>query len=158
MSPPAAWKRRLRCGLVGSWVLMRNGLRRASATVSSASSFAARMAAGIAACCQRLRRRVLWMQCSGQGVSFAVLRGARVGGLQRSSVLRDASSDYGEAAQTRCKQPRRATACHRIRVPYRSPRVKKKQRSSRVICSSCRHCTLSAQRQPRANGKTPSPH
>ena len=54
MSPPAAWKRRLRCGLVGSWVLMRNGLRRALAvTVSTASSFAARMAARIAACCQR---------------------------------------------------------------------------------------------------------
>ena len=76
MSPPAAWKRRLRCGLVGSWVLMRIGVRSALAvTVSTASSFAARMAAGIAACCQRLRRRVLWMQCSAACVSIAALRG-----------------------------------------------------------------------------------
>ena len=42
MSPPAAWKRRLRCGLVGSWVLMRRyGVRSAMAGVTTASSFAA---------------------------------------------------------------------------------------------------------------------
>ena len=43
MSPPAAWKRRLRCGLVGSWALMRSdGVRRAEAvTVSTASRVAA---------------------------------------------------------------------------------------------------------------------
>ena len=44
MIPPAAWKRRLLCGLVGSWVLMRSdGVRSPVAGVSTsttASSFA----------------------------------------------------------------------------------------------------------------------
>ena len=112
MSPPAAWKRRLRCGLVGSWALMRSdGVRSAMAGVSTASSFAARMAAGIAACCQRLRRRVLWMQCSGQGVSIAVLRGVHE--FWSCSVLVSYTTlarRVAEAAQTQCKQPKRATA------------------------------------------------
>ena len=80
MSPPAAWKRRLRCGLVGSWVLMRSdGVRSAEAVSSTASSFAARMAARMMPRGYHSRRRVLWMNCSGRGVSIAVLRGTRVG-------------------------------------------------------------------------------
>ena len=75
---------------------MRSDVRSAEAvTVSTASSFAARMAARIAAGSQRSRPRVLWMNCSGRGVSIAVLRGTReLGELQRASVLRDASSDF----------------------------------------------------------------
>ena len=112
MSPPAAWKRRLRCGLVGSWALMRSdGVRSAVAGVSTASSFTARMAARIAAGSQRSRRRVLWMQCSGQGVSIAVLRGVHE--FWSCSVLVSYTTlarRVAEAAQTQCKQPKRATA------------------------------------------------
>ena len=109
MSPPAAWKRRLRCGLVGSWALMRSdGVRSAMAGVSTASSFAARMAARIAAYCQRWRRRVLWMQCSGRCVSIAVLRGVREQARVCTSVLHAASSL--EAAQTLYKQLKRGAS------------------------------------------------
>ena len=64
MSPPAAWKRRLRCGLVGFMLMRGDGVRRAEAGSSTHDAHAVSMQsdARMMQRCERSQRRVLSMQ------------------------------------------------------------------------------------------------
>ena len=168
MSPPAAWKRRLRCGLVGSWVLMRSdGVRSAMAGVSiTASSFAAMLAAIARIGPPRLQRS--WRLplhdtgCYGMLYRLAAWR-CKASCLDWTSMLHAARCDLCEALQLSVNSPsERLRRCRRV-APHRSSISNSRKRPLRTC--DLQPCSTESQSSPaRADASeprsldTPSPH
>ena len=118
MSPPAAWKRRLRCGLVGeAHAQRRRAESRAGRAVSASYSQLLAADAGIAARCRRCDV-VLWMNCRRLVDDCARVA---VHSIELASVLHDASSQGRLKRLKLSKQPSSdcgaAGVLHRIDLP-----------------------------------------